>query len=412
MIFAGMILGLLIGWLFPDFGVKLEPLGAIFIRLIKTIIVPIVFATLVVGIAGHGDLKAVGRMGVKSLVYFEVVTTFALIIGLGVVNLMKPGLGVSLDESTSGAPVVAAQHHTLTDAVINIFPQNVIDSAARGDVLEIVVFTVIFAIALCLIGEKKKPIIDLCDALAETMFKYTSIIMHFAPIGVGAAIAVVIGSKGLSVLLHLCMLILSFYMGIIIFMILVLLPIALGFRIPLKRFLSAVKEPAIIAFSTTSSEAALPKAMMAMESIGVPRRIVSFVIPTGYSFNLDGTTLYLSLASIFAAQAAGIQLSLSQQLLMGFTLIFASKGCAGVPRASLIVLAGTCAAFNLPAKAIAVILGVDAIMDMARTATNVIGNCLATTVIARWEGQFNDDYNPTQVPEEESDHERRYAQGA
>ncbi len=387
MIFAGMVVGLAVGWLFPDFGVKLEPLGAIFIRLVKTIIVPIVFATLIVGIAGHGDLKAVGRMGVKAFVYFEVVTTFALGIGLLVVNVLKPGVGVSLEGSQTTIPVTPKQH-SLTDVVVNIFPENIFDSAVRGDVLEIVVFTVIFAIALSLIGEKKRPILSFCDALAETMFKYTSIIMRYAPIGVGAAIAMVVGSKGLSVLLHLCLLIAALYLGIMLFMVFILFPIALVFKVPVRRFLSAVKEPAVIAFSTTSSEAALPKAMMAMEALGVPRRIVAFVIPTGYSFNLDGTTLYLSLASVFAAQTAGIELTLGQQLLIGFTLIFTSKGCAGVPRASLIVLASTCAAFGLPLNALAIILGVDAIMDMGRTATNVIGNCLATVVIARWEGEF------------------------
>lgn len=388
MIFIGMAAGLLIGFFFPVLGTKLEPLSIIFIRLVKTIIVPIIFSTLVVGIAGHGDLKAVGRMGIKSIVYFEIVTTLALFLGLVVVNVMKPGMGIKIDIS-GGVPAEAAtQLHSIKDVVINIFPHNFFDAAARGDVLEVVIFTILFAIALSMLKEKKKPILDFCDTLAETMFKYTSIVMHYAPIGVGAAIAAVIGSKGFSVLINLLLLVVSLYVGIIAFALLILFPVALLFKVPIRRFLYAVKEPAIIAFSTSSSEAALPKAMLAMESIGVPRRIVAFVIPTGYSFNLDGTTLYLSLASVFAAQTAGIDLSIGQQLLIGFTLIFASKGAAGVPRASLIVLAGTLASFGLPVQAIAVILGVDAIMDMGRTTLNVIGNCLATVVIAKWEGEF------------------------
>jgi proton glutamate symport protein len=389
-----MAIGLAIGWFFPAVGTRLEFLSTIFIRMVKTIIVPIIFATLVVGIAGHGDLKAVGRMGIKSLVYFEVVTTFALFIGLAVVNIMKPGTGVNLDTAGDLPAGLTGKQHSLQDAILNIFPDNFFDSAARGDVLEVVIFTVLFAVALTLIKDRGKPIIDFCDALSETMFKYTGIVMYYAPIGVGAAIAAVIGSKGLSVLVHLGLLIFSLYIGIIVFIFIILLPVALMFKVPVRRFIHAVKEPVVIAFSTTSSEAALPKAMQAMEALGVPRRIVSFVIPTGYSFNLDGTTLYLSLASVFAAQAAGIELTIGQQVLIGLTLILSSKGAAGIPRASLIVLTGTLASFGLPVKAVAVILGVDALMDMARTATNVIGNCLATVVIARWEGKFIDNYNP------------------
>ncbi len=382
-----MIVGLAFGLFFPAIAVKLEFLSLIFIRLVKTIIVPIIFATLVVGIAGHGDLRAVGRMGAKSLIYFEVITTLALLIGLIVVNVIKPGIGISLVDA-GGTTEITGRLQGIKETIINIFPDNFFDAAARGDVLEVVVFTILFAIALSLIKDRKKPIIEFCEALSETMFKYTSIVMYYAPIGVGAAIAAVVGSKGLSVLLNLGLLIVSLYVGIMAFVCMVLFPTALIFKVPMKKFISAVKEPAIIAFSTTSSEAALPKAMLAMESIGVPRRIVAFVIPTGYSFNLDGTTLYLSLASVFAAQAAGIELTIGQQLIMGFTLIFASKGAAGVPRASLVVLAGTLASFGLPVQAVAVILGVDAIMDMARTSTNVIGNCLATVVIAKWEKQF------------------------
>lgn len=395
LIFIGMLLGLIIGFAFPGIGVNLEPLSTIFIRLVKTIIVPIIFATLVVGIASHTDLKAVGRMGVKAIVYFEIVTTLALFLGLLVVNITKPGKGIMLG-GTGEIQGISAKHMTIKEVVINIFPENFFDSAARGDVLEVVVFTIIFAIALSLIKEKKKPIIDFCEALSETMFKYTNIVMRFAPVGVGAAIAAVVASKGMNVLLNLCILIASFYGAIIFFMLAVLLPAALLFKVPIKKFLAAVKEPAVIAFSTSSSEAALPKAMENMEAIGVPRRIVSFVIPAGYSFNLDGTTIYLSLASVFAAQAAGIDLSFSQQLMIGFTLIFASKGAAGVPRASLVVLAGTLASFGLPVQAVAVILGVDTVMDMGRTAVNVTGNCLATVIVAKWEKQFGNNHDQTE----------------
>lgn len=395
LIFIGMLLGLIIGFAFPGIGVNLEPLSTIFIRLVKTIIVPIIFATLVVGIASHTDLKAVGRMGVKAIVYFEIVTTLALFLGLLVVNITKPGKGIMLG-GAGEIQGISAKHMTIKEVVINIFPENFFDSAARGDVLEVVVFTIIFAIALSLIKEKKKPIIDFCEALSETMFKYTNIVMRFAPVGVGAAIAAVVASKGMNVLLNLCILIASFYGAIIFFMLAVLLPAALLFKVPIKKFLAAVKEPAVIAFSTSSSEAALPKAMENMEAIGVPRRIVSFVIPTGYSFNLDGTTIYLSLASVFAAQAAGIDLSFSQQLMIGFTLIFASKGAAGVPRASLVVLAGTLASFGLPVQAVAVILGVDTVMDMGRTAVNVTGNCLATVIVAKWEKQFGNNHDQTE----------------
>lgn len=384
-----MLAGLVLGFAFPALGTKMEALSTIFIRLVKTIIVPIIFATLVVGIASHADLKAVGRMGIKAIVYFEIITTIALFLGLVVVNVTKPGVGIDLGDAGLPAGLGEAKHMTIKEIVINIFPDNFFDAASRGDVLEVVVFTIIFAIALSLIKEKKKPIIEFCEALAETMFKYTNIVMRFAPVGVGAAIAVVVASKGMSVLLNLCLLIASFYGAIVVFMLAVLLPVALLFKVPVRRFIAAVKEPAVIAFSTSSSEAALPKAMENMEALGVPRRVVSFVIPTGYSFNLDGTTIYLSLASIFAAQAAGVDLSLSQQLLIGFTLIFASKGAAGVPRASLVVLAGTLASFGLPVQAVAVILGVDTVMDMGRTAVNVTGNCLATVIVAKWEKVFD-----------------------
>ena len=388
LIFVGMAIGLFIGWAFPDIAVELRPLSTIFIRLIKTLIAPLIFATLVVGIAGHGDLKQVGRMGIKSLVYFEVITTLALLIGLVAVNIVKPGVGVNL-HSVAPATDFAGKQQTFSEVITHIFPQSIVEAAAQGEVLQIVVFTVLFSFGVALVTEsRRKIIVDFCDALAETMFKVTGIVMRYAPIGVGAAIAVTVGHRGLSVLINLGLLILTLYGALIAFVFLVLLPVALIARIPIRTFLKAVKEPALIAFSTTSSEAALPKAFQNMEAFGVPRRIVAFVLPTGYSFNLDGSTLYLSLASVFVAQAAGIDMPLEAQLLMGLTLMLTSKGVAGVPRASLVILAGTLASFGLPLEGVAIILGVDEILDMGRTTLNVAGNCLAAAVIARWEGEL------------------------
>jgi len=388
MIFVGMGIGLVIGWAFPDIAVELRPLSTIFIRLIKSLIAPLIFATLVVGIAGHGNLRQVGRMGVKSLVYFEVITTLALLIGLIAVNLVKPGVGVNL-HAVAPATDFAGKQQTFSEVITHIFPQSVVQAAAEGEVLQIVVFTVLFSFGVALVTEaRRKVIVEFCDALAETMFKVTGIVMRYAPIGVGAAIAVTVGHRGLSVLINLGLLILSLYGALIAFMVLVLIPVAIIARIPIGAFFKAVKEPALIAFSTTSSEAALPKAFQNMEAFGVPRRIVAFVLPTGYSFNLDGSTLYLAMASVFVAQAAGIDMPLEQQLLMMLTLMLTSKGVAGVPRASLVILAGTLASFGLPLEGVAIILGVDEILDMGRTTLNVVGNCLASAVIARWEGEL------------------------
>jgi Na+/H+-dicarboxylate symporter len=395
-IFVGMAIGLVVGWLEPDVATSLRPLSTIFLRLIKSIIAPLIFATLVVGIAGHGNLKQVGRMGWKSLVYFEIVTTLALVIGLTAVNIIKPGVGVNIHPASSvvgatGAPAdIVAKKQTFTEVIAHIFPQSFFQAAAEGEVLQVVVFTLIFSFALALIPvEKRTIIVGFCDSLAETMFKFTGIVMRYAPIGVGAAIAVTVGSKGLSVLINLGLMIITMYIALIFFIVVVLGGVALVARIPVRQFISAVKEPALIAFSTTSSEAALPKAMEVMESLGVPRRIVAFVIPTGYSFNLDGSTLYLSLASIFVAQAAGVDLSITQQVLMMLTLMLTSKGVAGVPRSSLVILAGTLSSFGLPLEGVAVVLGIDEIMDMGRTTVNVVGNCLASAVVAKWEGEFN-----------------------
>jgi proton glutamate symport protein len=394
-IFIGMAIGLFIGAVFPDVGVKLRPLSMIFIRLIKSIIAPLIFATIVVGIAGHSDLKSVGRMGIKALVYFEIVTTIALFLGLGFVNLTKPGVGVQLVSGGDTAGITGASR-SFTDVLVHIFPQSFFQAAAEGEILQVVVFAIIFAAALSLAHAKKKVLLDLLDSVAETMFKFTGIVMRFAPIGVGAAIAVAVGSKGLSVLLNLGLLILTFYAAAACFIVFVFGAVIVIFRVPFKRFLRAVKEPALIAFSTTSSEAALPKALQNMEAMGVPREVVSFILPTGYSFNPDGTSLYLSLASVFVAQAAGVHLSFGQQIVMVFTLMLTSKGVAGVPRASLVILAGTLASFNLPLEGVAILLGIDELVDMVRTTINVIGNCLASVVVARWEGKFIDDYVPAQ----------------
>jgi proton glutamate symport protein len=388
MIFVGMGIGLAVGWFAPDIAVSLRPLSTIFIRLIKSLIAPLIFSTLVVGIAGHGNLRHVGRMGIKSLVYFEVITTLALVVGLVAVNLMKPGVGVNLQ---AVAPVadIAAKQQTFGEVITHIFPQSIVQAAAEGEVLQIVVFAVLFSIGLALVPlEKRQLVLSFFDAIAETMFKVTGVVMKYAPIGVGAAIAVTVGHRGLGVLVNLGLLIVTLYIALGVFLVGVLLPVALIARVPVRRFIAAVKEPALIAFSTTSSEAALPKAFQAMEEFGVPRRIVSFVLPTGYSFNLDGSTLYLSLTAVFVAQAAGVTMSIEQQALMVLTLMLTSKGVAGVPRAALVILAGTLASFGLPVEGVAVVMGVDELLDMARTATNLIGNCLATAVVARWEGEF------------------------
>ena len=387
-IFVGMGVGLLVGWLAPEFAVNLRPFSTVFLRLIKSIVAPLIFATLVVGIAGHGDLKQVGRMGVKAIVYFEVVTTIALVIGLVVVNVIKPGVGATL-HAAEGMGDLVAKKQTFGDVLTHVFPQSFFEAAANGEVLQVVVFTLIFSIALAMVAKEKREIIlQFCDSLAETMFKFTNIVMKYAPVGVAAAIAVTVGNKGLSVLINLGLLVVSLYVALAIFVVFVFGGVALMARIPIRRFLNAVKEPALIAFSTSSSEAALPKAMLAMEAFGVPRRIVSFVIPTGYSFNLDGSSLYLSLAAMFVAQAAGIDLSIGQQCVIVLTLMLTSKGVAGVSRAALVVLAGTLSSFGLPLEGVAVLLGVDQLMDMGRTMVNVVGNCLATVVVARWEGEF------------------------
>ena len=394
-ILISMAAGIIIGWQAPEVGAALKPLSTIFLRLIKSIIVPLLFGTLVVGIAGHGDdLKRVGRLAWKSLLYFEVMTTIALFIGLGAVHLTKPGVGVVIPPETASAQAtqqIAASRPTLTSTLEHTFPQSFFDAAARNEVLQVVVFAIIFAIALMKVphARPKAAMLGFCEGLAETMFKFTGIVMLYAPIGIGAAMAVTVSHSGIGVLRNLALLVLTLYGALLAFALLALLPAALIARVPLKRFFRYVKEPALIAFATTSSDAALPKALENMEKFGVSRRIAAFVLPTGYSFNLDGSTLYLSLAAIFVAQAAGVDMSFGEQLLMMLTLMLTSKGVAAVPRASLVILAGTLGSFNLPLAGIAVILGVDELMDMARTTVNLVGNCLATAIMGRWEGEFD-----------------------
>lgn len=433
-ILFSMIVGVAIGWAFPaprsDVPMKavagaasgkafppppkgmnsqdLKPLSTIFLRMIKSLIAPLIFATLVVGIAGHGDdMKRVGRLALKSIIYFEIVTTLALFIGLLAVNISKPGVGIDLPKEDKGTvqgkevdPTKLAQNQqTVASALEHVVPASVIEAAANNEVLQIVFWSILFAIALMGVPEApRKTILSGLHALSEVMFKFTAIVMTYAPIGIGAAMAVTVGHSGLGVLLNLGTLILTLYVALIVFAVFVLVPAAVLFRVPFKKFGRAVKEPALIAFATTSSEAALPKAMVAMESIGVPKKIVAFVMPTGYSFNLDGTTLYLAVASIFAAQAGGFDLTIGQQIAMMLTLMLTSKGVAAVPRASLVILSATLAQYNLPLAAVVMIAGVDELMDMARTTINLIGNCLATCIMARWEGEFDDNATGEIVP--------------
>jgi proton glutamate symport protein len=390
-ILIGLVVGLIVGYIIsitdPSWANVIRPFAQIFIRMIRMIIAPLLFGTLVAGIAGAGHFKDVGRMGLRAIIYFEIVTTLALLIGLFAVNIMQPGVGLTLPPPT-GAPPISAQAQTWDQILLHVVPTSIIEAMATGDVLQIVVFSMVFAIGLGMVGEKGRPMIAWCEALTEAMFKVTHIVMLYAPIGVGAAMAATIGQSGLGVLWNLGYLVFTLYVALAVFFLIVLVPVMIMFRIPIAAFFKAIKEPALIAFSTTSSEAALPRAMECVEAFGVPRRIVSFIMPLGYSFNLDGSTLYLSLAAIFVAQAAGVELTVGQQVTMLLTLMLTSKGVAGVPRASLVILAATLASYNLPLEGVTLILGVDAIMDMARTMTNVIGNCLASVVVAKWEGEF------------------------
>lgn len=381
----GLIVGVLLGIFAPEFAKQLGPISNVFLRLVRTIIAPLIFATLVAGIAGSGDLKRMGRVALKAVVYFEVVTTIALFLGLGIVNLARPGDGVPIARTaTAAAPAPAST--SLATILEHIFPSSIIDAMARNDVLQIVVFSFLFGAACAAIGSKAAPVVTLASSLADVMFRYTTYVMYLAPFGVGAAIAVTVATGGAGVLLGLGKLVLTMYAAMALFIVLVLGAVITLFRIPLGRFYRAAREPFLIAFSTSASEAALPLALENMERFGVPKHIVGFVLPTGYSFNMDGSTLYLSIACIFVAQAAGVPLSFADQLLIILTLMLSSKGVAGVPRAAIVILSGALTTFHLPIEGVAVLLGVDALLDMGRTSINVLGNCLASAVVARWEG--------------------------
>ncbi len=400
-IVVSMVVGVIVGWAFPDSArashsgwaaTDLNVLSNIFLRMIKSLIVPLIGSTLIVGIAGHGDdMKRIGKLALRSIIYFEIITTLALAVGLIAVNIVKPGAGIDLSgASTKEGADLATTHPTFSGVIEHTVPTSFFDAASKNEVLQIVFYVIIFAVALSRVqGSGKQFLLSFCEAVSEVMFKFVNIVMVYAPIGIGAAIAVTVSKSGLGVLKNLAMLVGTLYGALIVFGVFVLIPVAMIFKVPLKRFVRAVREPWLIAFTTASSEAALPLAMERMEQLGVPKRIVAFVLPTGYSFNLDGTTLYLALASVFTAQAAGIDMPVSTQLVMMLTLMLTSKGVAAVPRASLVVLSGALAQFGLPLQAIAVILGVDALMDMARTSLNVVGNCLATVVMAKWEDDFD-----------------------
>ncbi len=399
-IFIGLLAGILIGYLWPSSEVNgvhvagaaesIKPIADTFLRMIKMIIAPLLFSTLVVGIAGTGDLKAMGRIGLKAIIYFEVATTIALFLGLGLVNVFKPGMGVQVTVPQSLADIAGRKPLTGWELLTHLFPTSVVQAMAEGEILQLVVFSIFFGIAVAAIGKKGQPIVDVLESTAQVMFKFTGYVMLFAPFGVMAAIAATVGKMGLGILFTLGKLVLLMYGGLLVFAVVVLGGVSLIIRVPFLTFLKAVREPFLIAFTTASSEAALPKALEVMERFGCPKNIVGLVLPTGYSFNLDGTTLYLSLASVFVAQLFGVEMTLGQQVFMMLTLMLTSKGVAGVPRAALVVLTATLGQFKLPLEGAAILLAIDQIMDMGRTAVNVMGNCIATAVVARWEGVFDD----------------------
>ena len=397
LIFIALILGIIVGHFAPDFAVKMRPFAVIFLRMVKMIIAPLLFATLVVGIAGHGDIKNLGKIGLKTIIYFEVVTTLALIIGLTMANIFKPGTGFVSESiivnpafvNEAGLMATVHAHTSVSAMVMNIFPTSIVQAMAEGNLLQIVVFSVFLALAIATVGKAAKPVMDVLNSVSQIMFKFTEFVMYFAPLGIFGAIAATVGSNGLGILKNYAKIIFSLYTALAVFVILVLFIACKYARVSFRNLIKALQEPAILAFTTASSEAAFPKAIDIMERFGVPRNIVNFVMPTGYTFNLDGSTLYLAMAVIFCSQIVGIDLSLNQQIMMMLALMLTSKGIAGVPRVSLIVLAGTLASFNIPIIGIAIILGIDQILDMGRTTVNLIGNCVATVVIARWENAFD-----------------------
>lgn len=398
LIFVALILGVIVGHFAPDFAVKMRPFATIFLRMVKMIIAPLLFATLVVGVAGHGDAKSLGKIGLKTIIYFEIVTTLALIIGLTMGNLFQPGVGFvsgattnSMQLQEAGLMAASQAHTSIGTMITEIFPTSIVDAMAHGNLLQIVVFSLFFALAICAVGKKAQPVLDVLNSVSQIMFKFTEYVMYFAPLGIFGAIASTIGANGLGVLKSYAKVIGALYVALAIFVLLVLIIACKIVKISFRNLLRALQEPALLAFTTASSEAALPKAMDIMERFGVPKKIVGFVMPTGYTFNLDGSTLYLAMGVLFCSQIVGIHLDLNQQIVMMLALMLTSKGVAGVPRVSLIVLAGTLASFNIPLLGVAILLGIDQILDMGRTTVNLIGNCVATVVIARWENQFDYD---------------------
>jgi proton glutamate symport protein len=390
-IFVGLLVGIAIGAVWPAVGVGIKPLADIFLRMIKMIIAPLLFATLTIGIAGTSDLKTMGRIGAKAIIYFEAATTIALFLGLALVNLFKPGVGLSMPVGSGSAVAAMAQSEQGGwDIVLHVFPTSVIDAMARGDILQIVVFSTFFGLAVASAGAKGQQVLGVVESLAHVMFKMTGYVMAFAPLGVCAAIAATVGSRGLAILITLGKLVLVMYGGLVLFVVIVVGGVSYLIRVPFWTFARAIREPFLIAFTTASSEAALPKALEVMERFGVPKNIVAFVLPTGYSFNLDGSTLYLSVTSVFVAQLAGVTMTIGQQLMMMLTLMLASKGVAGVPRGALVVLTATLTQVGLPLEGAAILLGIDQVLDMGRTAVNVMGNCIATAVVARWEGVLDE----------------------
>ena len=398
LIFIALFLGIIVGHIAPDFAVRMKPFAEIFLRMVKMIIAPLLFSTLVVGIAGHGDAKKLGKIGLKTIVYFEIVTTLALIIGLTVGNIFKPGVGFvsgtsphAIEMQAAGIIAASQAHTSISAMVTDIFPTSVVDAMAKGNLLQIVVFSIFFALAICAVGKKAQPVLDVLNSVSQIMFKFTEYVMYFAPLGIFGAIDSTVGANGLAVLKNYFKIIGALYFALAIFVILVLFLVCKIVRISFRNLLRALQEPALLAFTTASSEAAFPKAMEIMERFGVPKNIVGFVMPTGYTFNLDGSTLYLAMAVLFSSQIVGIHLDLNQQIVIMLALMLTSKGVAGVPRVSLIVLAGTLASFDIPILGVAILLGIDQILDMGRTTVNLIGNCVATVVIARWEKVFDYD---------------------
>ncbi|MBR1616875.1 cation:dicarboxylase symporter family transporter, partial [bacterium] len=384
----------LLGWLAPDVASKMQPLGDIFLRMIKMIIAPLIFATLTVGIAGHGDVKNLGKIGLKTIIYFEIATTLALIIGLCMANILKPGAGFNIEVSSISMAIVESmktlpEGHSISHMFIDIVPESLFDAMAKGNLLQIVVFAIFFALAICAVGPKARPVLDFLQSTCDIMFKFTQYVMFFAPIGVFGAISATIGRNGIGILIGYAKLILITYLSLVVFACLVLVVACKIIKVPFLGILKTIKDPALLAFTTASSEAALPRAMTQMEKFGVPKSIVSFVMPMGYTFNLDGSTMYLTLATLFCAQVAGVNLTIEQQLMIMLTLMLTSKGIAGVPRVALVILTGTLTAFGLPVVGVAVLLGIDQILDMGRTTINLIGNCVAAAVVARWENEFN-----------------------